>query len=294
MRTNVVFLLLLMGAGLACDAALAQSQQFVISTVAGNVAVGTTPVSGLNAAIGSPMGIAADSGGNIYFSSATPAQSLVLKLDPSGLLTRIAGGLQKGFSGDGGLVGAALLDSPKGLAVDGLGNLYIADSNNHRVRKVSPSGIVTTVAGNGSVGTSGDGGPALNAALDSPSLLAADGAGNLYIAAPSRIREVSVDGIITTIAGNGSPGDSGDGGLAIHAQIGGVSGLAADSAGSLYFSDNYHKTVFSDDGEDYTTLRVRVRRISPDGIITTVAGNGTPGYTRAGRSTHFSGSARSG
>ena len=276
MKTNVVSLLLVMGTGLDCEAALAQSQQFVISTVAGNVAVGTTPVAGINAAIGSPMGIAADSGGNIYFSSATPAQSLVLKLDPSGVLTRIAGGLQKGFSGDGGLVGAALLDSPKGLAVDGLGNLYIADSNNHRVRKVSPSGIVTTVAGNGSVGTSGDGGPALNAALDSPSLLAADGSGNLYIAAPSRIRKVSVDGIITTIVGNGSPGDSGDGGLAIHAQIGGVSGLAADSAGSLYFSDNYYKELVDVLGEGYTILRPRVRRISPDGIITTVAGNGSP------------------
>src|SRR5947199_259193 len=82
-------------------------------------------------------------------SSVTPVQTIVLTLCTSGVLTRIAGGLQKGFSGDGGLVGAALLDSPKGLAVDGSGNLYIADSNNHRVRKVSPSGIVTTVAGNG-------------------------------------------------------------------------------------------------------------------------------------------------
>ena len=113
---------------LAGNAALspALAQQFVISTVAGNTAVGTTPVAGVNAAIGSPLAIAADSLGNVYFSSSTPAQSLVLKLDPFGILTRIAGGLQTGFSGDGGAIGATLLNSPKGLAVDGLGNLYIS------------------------------------------------------------------------------------------------------------------------------------------------------------------------
>jgi sugar lactone lactonase YvrE len=261
-----------------------QAQQFLISTAAGNAGVGTTPVVAAAAATGSPRGIATDSGGNVYFSSSIGLANLVLKIDQNGLLTRVAGGVQQGFSGDGGPAGAALL-SASGLAVDGLGNLYIADSMNNRVRKVSPSGIITTFAGTGSAVSSGDGGPAISASLNFPSLVAADGTGNLYIveANAPRVRKVSVDGIITTIAGNGAYGDSGDGGPAISAQIGRIAGLAADNSGNLYFSDNFYDDVVID-GEDYAIVKLRVRRVSPDGIIATVAGTGAPGHSGDGGS----------
>lgn len=259
-------------------------QQFVISTAAGNIGIGTKPVPAVTASIGSPTGIAADSAGNIYFTSSIGLADVVLKMDRDGILSRVAGGVQQGFSGDQGPVELALL-SARGLAVDGLNNLYIADSNNNRVRKVSPSGIITTVAGNGNSGPSPDGLPATAASLTSPRLLAADAAGNLYIAdwATSRIRKVSTDGIISTVAGDGTHGQSGDGGPATSAKIGQVGGMAVDPSGNLYFSDNYYDDVVID-GEDYAIVRLRVRKVSTDGNITAVAGNGYSGFSGDGGS----------
>ena len=138
----------------------------------------------------------------------------IRKVDGAGILTTVAGTGARGFSGDGGPATDAALNSTNGVAVDGAGNLFIADSGNNRIRKVDGAGIITTVAGGGGRGFSGDGGPATAAALRFPLGVAVDGAGNLFIADSSnnRIRKVDGAGIITTVAGTGAFGFSGDGG----------------------------------------------------------------------------------
>ncbi len=232
----------------------AMAQQFVISTYAGGAPL-PTPVAAVNASIGYATAVAADTAGNVYFISL----NCVFKVDPNGVMTRVAGNARLGYSGDGGpAVSAQLLTTdeseepsfgfPGGLAVDRLGNLYVTDGGNKRVRKVSAAGIITTIAGNGSPGSSGDGGPANAAQLSDPGALTVDSAGNLYIADGRVVRKVSPDGIITTAA-----------------QTGGL-GLAVDNAGNLYVASS----------------GAVVRKVSPDGTITTVAGNGTAGYSGDG------------
>ena len=154
-------------------------------------------------------------------------------------ISTIAGTGTSGFSGDGGAATAAELDSPWGVALDGAGNFYIADTDNQRIRKVDSTGTISTIAGTGTSGFSGDGGPATAAQLDSPSGIAPDGAGNLYIADTDnqRIRKVDSTGTISTIAGTGTSGFSGDGGPATAAQLDSPSGIAPDGAGNLYIAD---------------------------------------------------------
>jgi len=243
-------------------AALAQT--YVISTVAGGVPP-PTPVVAVNASIGGAFGVAAGSGGNVYFTSL----HCVFRLDASGVLARVAGTARPGYSGDGGQATSAQLSSPAGVVVDSVGNVYIADSSNHRVRKVSPSGIITTVAGTGVRGFSGDGGPATGAQLSTPRGMAFDGSGNLYVADVynSRIRRIPPSGIITTVAGNGSYGYSGDGGPATGAELRVPNGVAVDGSGNLYVADLNNN---------------RIRKVSPAGIITNVAGNGTAGFSGDG------------
>ena len=149
-----------------------------------------------------------------------------------------------GYSGDGGPATSAQLANPAGVAVDTAGNVFIADTNNSRVRKVSTSGTITTVAGIDCPGQFfcfplGDGGPAASASLSPPIAVAVDRAGNLYItdAASRRIRKVSASGIITSVAGNGTYGFSGDGGPATSAQLAYPYGVAVDSAGNLLIAD---------------------------------------------------------
>ncbi|MBS1857304.1 MAG: hypothetical protein JST11_18195 [Acidobacteria bacterium] len=242
----------------------AAAQQYLISTYAGG-APPPTPIAAPNAAIGLPQCVAVDSAGNVYFSSSLSA---VFRIDTSGILTRVAGNARMGYSGDGGQAVNAQLAGVTGIALDRLGNLYIADTLNNRVREVAVSGTITTVAGNGVAGYSGDGGTATQATLSGPTGVAVDPAGNLYIADAdnSRIRKVSTGGVITTVAGTGVRGYFGDQGVAANAQLslssqfGRPSGLAMDSAGNLYIAD---------------TLNNRVRMISAAGTITTVAGNGS-------------------
>ncbi|MEK7405400.1 MAG: IPT/TIG domain-containing protein [Acidobacteriota bacterium] len=182
-----------------------------------------------------------------------------------GTITTRAGSGSYGFSGEGGAAGAAQLDTVYALAADAEGNLFVADSWNHRVRKVAPDGRITTVAGTGEEGFAGDGGQATAARLSCPRGLAVDGQGNLFIAdsGNARVRKVGRDGVITTVAGSGTEGFSGDNGRATAAQLKVPRGLAVDSRGNLYIADSWN---------------CRVRRVAPDGTITTVAGKGTYGY----------------
>jgi sugar lactone lactonase YvrE len=177
-----------------------------------------------------------------------------------GIITTIAGNGTEGFSGDGGPATAAEFNEPRYMASDAAGNIYISDTGNYRIRKVDRNGIVTTVAGNGKESYSGDGGPATSAGINAPYGIALDAAGNLYIPeGDSRVRKVDLNGIITTIAGHGSYGNSGDGGPATSALLGCPVNVIVDAAGDIYFSDACEWVV---------------RKVDTHGIISTVAGNG--------------------
>ncbi len=224
----------------------------------------------------------------------------------SGTLITIAGNGTSGFSGDGGVATAAKIGQALMVTVDGVGNIYIADADNSRIRKVTPSGIIstvatvtagamttdafgdvyfvagnliqkltvstggiTTVAGTGVGGYSGDGGPATSATLNAPHGICFDRVGNLYIGDEGnyRVRKVSTSGIITTYAGNGTSGFSGDGGPATAARLQSPDGLCVDVTGNMYIADRYN---------------YRIRKIDPSGVITTYAGSGASGFTGDG------------
>ena len=208
----------------------------IIETVAGT----TVPLPGTLATewpLSGPQGVAFDGQGRAFVASGTQ----VFRIDPDGTIAVVAGNGTAGFSGDGGAALEASLSPVGGVAVDGAGNLFIADSNNNRIRKVSAAGTITTVAGNGSGGYSGDGGVATAAKLYTPIGIAVDGAGNLFFAdyGNRRIRKVSAAGTITTVAGNGSTGYSGDGGAATTAKLWSPSGVTVDGAGNLFIADHY-------------------------------------------------------
>jgi sugar lactone lactonase YvrE len=241
-----------------------------ISTIAGN---GQANFGGDNgpatsAQLSAPDGVAVDHSGNVYI--ADFLNNRVRMVSPGGVITTIAGNGNSGFSGDGGPATSAQLSQPAGLAVDAAGNLYIADSNNSVVRKVTPAGVISTVAGTGgSQGYSGDGAAATSAKMMAPFGLAVDSAGNLYIADfYGWIRKVTAStGVISTIAGNGSVGYSGDGGPATAAQFYYPVGVALDVAGNVYVADSNNGAV---------------RMVSSNGTISTVAGNGTLSYAGDG------------
>ena len=189
------------------------------------------------------MGLALDSTGNLYI--ADRAANRIREVNTSGIIGTVAGNGIAGYSGDGGLATSAELNLPYGVAVDSAGNLYIAEYGGNRVRKVNTSGIISTVAGNGVPGYSGDGGPAISAELSVPCGVTLDAAGNIYIAdmANYRIRKVDTLGTIGTVAGSGSPSDDmGDGGPAISAELCPYD-VALDSAGNLYITDLSHYTI---------------------------------------------------
>jgi sugar lactone lactonase YvrE len=210
-----------------------------------------------DAQLSSPEAVTVDRLGNVYV--ADFFNSRVRKITPRGLITTVAGNGTAGLSGDGGPAANAQLNGPDGLAIDAAGNLFIAEYNNFRVRKVSPDGMIATVAGSLNCCDPGDGGLATQAFVPLPHGIALDQAGNLYIAEwpDSRIRKVTPSGIISTYAGVGTRGYSGDGGPAINAQLNFPWGLAVDRNGNLYLADNQN---------------LRLRKITPDGVITTIAG----------------------
>jgi uncharacterized protein (TIGR03437 family) len=239
-------------------------QDYTISTFAGGGV--QTNIPGSAASLYNPQGVAVDGAGNVFFSDS--GNSVVLRLDAkTGVLTLIAGNGTAGFSGDNGPATSAQLSGivccgPAGVAVDSTGNVYIADSLNGRIRKVS-NGVITTVAGGGS--SLGDNGPATSAQLRTPSGVAVDSNGNLYIADTGqyRIRKVA-NGIITTVAGNGTQGVGAENVLALSTPLNAPIGVTVDLAGNLYIAD-YGQAQPSTD---------RIRKVS-NGVITTVAGGGS-------------------
>jgi hypothetical protein len=240
-------------------AAHAQTSR-VIGTVAGTGAVGYTGDNGAatSATLASPSAVAYDGAGNLYIAD---AQNNVVRLvsKTTGIITTVAGTGAEGFAGDNGAATSAVLDTPTGVAIDSSGNIYIADSHNHRIRKVS-GGTITTVAGNGTPGFAGDTGAATAASLWLPSAIAVDGAGNLYIADTNNQRIRKVTGTtITTIAGNGDELYAGDGAAATSASLDLPSGVAVDSSGKVYIADRHNQ---------------RVRVVDGSGNISTLAGSG--------------------
>ncbi|MEO6911350.1 MAG: Ig-like domain repeat protein [Edaphobacter sp.] len=211
--------------------------------------------------LAAPAQIAYDAAGNLYIADLN--NNIIREVNLAGIITAVAGTGEQGFAGDGGPATSALLDSPAGVAVDAAGNIYIADTHNQRVRKVS-NGTITTIAGTGVAGFSGDGGPATSAQLSNPTALALDSSGNLYIADTDnhRIRRISGT-TVTTVAGNGEQTFSGDGAAATAAGIDSPYGVAVDAAGNLYIGDTHNQ---------------RVRVVNTAGIISTLAGNGSKAY----------------
>lgn len=237
----------------------------IISTVAGNGTINYGGDGGLAtaASLSNPFGLAIDGSGNLYI--ADQQNQRIRKVSTPGSITTVAGNGTYGFSGDGGVATGASLANAAGVAIDGSGNLYIADQGNNRVRKVTPAGSITTVAGTGSAAFSGDGGAATAAGLNFPAGVVVDGSGNLYIADSqnNRVRKVTPAGSITTVAGTGTAGYSGDGGSATAAKLNYPAGVAVDGSGNLYIADQGNH---------------RIRKVTPAGSITTVAGNGTFGF----------------
>jgi trimeric autotransporter adhesin len=239
-----------------------------ISTVMGNGTAGYTGDGGQAsaAALSGPISITYYAG-NFYICD--DGNSAIRKVNSSGIISTVAGTGTAGYNGDGGLATAAQLNYPSFVAFDATGNMYIDDWRNNRIRKVNTSGIISTVAGNGTLGYSGDGGPATSAQINYTTGIAFDAAGNLFIADGSNnvIRKVDLSGIITTIAGTGTGGYSGDGGPAVSAQLHWPSQLTFDNSGNLYFTDYNNNTV---------------RKINNSGMISTIAGNGTAGFSGDG------------
>ena len=241
----------------------------IITTVAGGAtgSVGDGSAA-TNALLSAPAGVAVDGAGNLYI--ADHDNHRVRKVAAgTGIISTVAGTGTAGNSGDGSLATAAQLNTPSGVALDGSGNLYIADESNNNIRKVTvSSGNITTIAGSGAAGFSGDGHAGTTAQLSAPLGIAIDGSGNFYIAYENnnRIRKITVStGIISTIAGTGSAGNSGDGAAATSAQLNLPSGIAVDGFGNIYIADKQNNTV---------------RKIAVGtNTISTVAGNGTGGYS---------------
>lgn len=240
-----------------------------VQTVAGTGTAGFSGDGGpaKEARLAVPAGIAVDAKGTLYICDSGNARIRII--DASGTIETIAGIGIPEFSGDGGPAVEAQLSFPTGIAVSSDGSIYVADTDNHRIRRIAPDGTITTTAGTGNQGFSGDGGPAAAAELSNPTGIALDSKGNLYIAdfGNSRIRKVSVDGVISTVAGSSSIGYDGDGGPATKAAITSPYGVAVLPPGELIFTD-FSANV--------------IRAVSPEGIITTLAGTGVPGFSGDG------------
>ncbi len=249
--------------------------------------------------------VAVDGAGTLFFADS----HRVWKLDASGEIVALAGTGESGYSGDDGPAAQAQLSYPRGLAVDNAGNVFVADSFNSRVRKIDAAGNITTLAGTGERGYSGDAGPAAQAHLARPEGIAVDNAGNVFVAdtANFRVRRIDAAGTITTLAGTGESGDSGDGGPAAQARLGHPGALAVDITGNVFVADIVDhsvrridaasrniETVYETDGYDPSAVAVdeegnvyvggggRIRMIDPSGEVSVIAGTGAKGFVGDG------------
>jgi len=240
----------------------------VIDTIAGN---GSWDFSGdggpaTQAGIGSIRGIAVDNEGNIFMTA--QSHHRIRKMDKTGVITTIAGTGQQGFSGDGGPATQAQIRQPDDVAVDGQGNIFIADTMNGRIRKINRNGIITTIAGGepGICWAYSFEGSALSLCI-APRGVEVDTSGNVYVLEGFRVRKIDTNGFMTVVAGTGQSGFSGDGGPATQAQLGNVTSVAFDGAGNMYMADRSNN---------------RIRKVDISGVITTVAGTGQADYSGDG------------
>jgi uncharacterized protein (TIGR03437 family) len=221
----------------------------------------------VNAALNQPTDVAFDAAGNLYITDL--GNNRIRMVTPDGNIKTIAGNAKYGFNGDGGRAINALISSPARIAVDSALNIYFGDTGNNRVRRITPAGVISTVAGNGTAGFSGDGGPGFLAALDDVEGLAVDSADNLYISdyQNNRVRKIDSKGVISTVAGDGQKRFFGDQGPSVNASLYGPGGIFVDRGNNIYVADvnNY-----------------RIRKIDVRGVITTFAGTGTPGFSGDG------------
>jgi uncharacterized protein (TIGR03437 family) len=262
MKRYLCFLLVLAYVQVPAARGATPRMVYRIETIAGSAPIGDGGLA-TAAQLSSVQGVAADRSGNLYVSDTDNQR--VRKISSAGVITTLAGNGTAGFSGDGGPAIAAQLNHPYGIAVDLAGNVYVADLDNNCVRRVTPDGAIATIAGTGRKGTSPDGGAATDAALLAPRNVALDAAGNLFISEfeGHRVRKVSPDGRISTVAGTGVSGFGADGGAAVKTQLAFPAGLAVDRTGVLYIADSQNQ---------------RVLKILPGGNIATVV-NGLTGTT---------------
>lgn len=243
--------------------------QGVISTVAGTGTFGYNGdgIPAVSAQLNNPFDVAVGPDGSLYI--ADRSNQRIRRVGVDGLITTVAGTGVYGYNGDGIPAANAQLNEPYSVAVSPDGSLYIADRSNQRIRRIGTNGMITTLAGSGTWGSSGDGGPASLARLANPTDVTLGPDGSVYITdyANNKIRRVSPDGLITTVAGNGTTGFSGDGGPATSAELYTPIQSVLGSDGALYIADYGNQ---------------RIRRVGSDGIITTIAGNDSWGYAGDG------------
>jgi len=230
----------------------------IVTTIAGSGAAGVNLGSfsgdggpALSATLKEPWDVAFDKAGDLFI--ADRDNNRVRKVDPTGVISTVAGDGRARFAGDGGPAVAASLNQPLGLAVDAAGNLLIADSENDRVRRVDPRGLITTTVGTGDKGFSGDGGPATAATISVPNFLAFDATGALLVSTGGRVRRIDTSGAISTIVGSGKIGQPEDGAPAAQAPFGEIAGLAFDPGGNLFVT-NWYNSVYRIDRQGILTL----------------------------------------
>lgn len=222
-----------------------------------------------SAALVNPNDVAIDTLGNLYIADA--GNHRIRKVTPGGVISTFAGNGLTGFVGDGGQASAAQLSMPSSIFIDANDNFYVADTGNGRIRKITPAGIISTIAGSGLGDSSGDGGLATDAGLNSPQDVVVDVTGEVYVSefAGNRIRRFTEGGNISTVAGTGSAGFAGDGGPGVVAALRQPTAMTLDGVGNLYFADS---------------ANYRVRKLDTNGVITTVAGNGSGSCSTAAAS----------
>ena len=235
----------------------------IITTFAGTGTAGSGGDGGaaISAQLSYPFGVSVDISGKMYIADQCNTK---IRMVTNGLITTLAGTGIGGSTGDGGVATSAKLNNPFGVSVDISGNVYIADYGNNKIRMVTNTGIITTFAGTGAFGSSGDSGAATSAQLYNPTGVSVGLSGNVYIADSynQKIRMVASTGIITTFAGTGIGGSSGDGGAATSAQLYYPNGVSVDISGNVYIADQ---------------VNYKIRMVTNTGIITSLAGTGTKG-----------------